>query len=86
MSRPFAYIGDKLPKGWGDLGRQIAILVGIDIVYELARGIADSQRADAIAHGAQVIDFERATHTFFEPSLQAFFLPANWIIDLANQV
>ena len=86
MSRPLTYIGEKLPKGWGDLGRQIAILVGIDVVYELARGIADSQRADALAHGAQVIDFERATHTFFEPSLQAFFLPAGWIIDFANQV
>ena len=40
----------------------------------------------AIAHGQQVIDLERSTHTFFEPSLQAFFLPAHWLIDLANQV
>jgi membrane-associated phospholipid phosphatase len=75
-----------LPKGWGDLGRQIGILVGVDLVYELVRGVADSQRADAIVHGAWIIDFERSTHTFFEPGLQAFFLPANWIIDFANQV
>jgi hypothetical protein len=74
-----------MPKGWGDAGRQLAILVGVDIGYELVRGIADSQRSDAIAHGQQVIDFERGTHTFFEPSLQAFFLPAHWLIDLANQ-
>ena len=33
-----------------------------------------------------MIDFERSTHTFFEPSLQAFFLPAHWLIDLANQI
>ena len=50
------------------------------------RGVADGQRADAIAHGQQVIDFERSTHTFFEPGLQAFFLPAHWLIDFANQV
>jgi membrane-associated phospholipid phosphatase len=86
VSRAFARISEKLPKGWGDAGRQIAILVGVDVAYELVRGIADSQRADAIAHGAQVISFEQSTHTFFEPRLQSFFLPAHWLIDLANQL
>jgi membrane-associated phospholipid phosphatase len=86
VSRAFASVSARLPKGWGDLGRQIGILVGVDLVYEVVRGVADSQRADAIAHGAWIIDFERSTHTFFEPGLQAFFLPANWIIDFANQV
>jgi membrane-associated phospholipid phosphatase len=86
MSRTFSAIGARLPKGWGDAGRQLGILIGVDAAYELARGIADSTRSDAIAHGSQVIDFERTTHTFFEPSLQAFFLPAHWLIDFANQV
>jgi membrane-associated phospholipid phosphatase len=86
VSRALARITAKLPRGWGDAGRQLAILVGVDVAYELARGIADSNRADAIAHGAQVINFEQSTHTFFEPSLQAFFLPAHWTIDLANQL
>jgi hypothetical protein len=86
VSRAFARISAKLPQGWGDAGRQIGILAGVDVAYELVRGIADSQRADAIAHGAQVIQFERSTHTFFEPSLQAFFLPAHWLIDVANQL
>jgi hypothetical protein len=86
VSRALASVSARLPKGWGDLGRQIAILVGVDLVYELVRGVADSQRADAIAHGQWVIDFERSTHTFFEPSLQAFFLPAGWVIDVANQI
>ena len=86
VSRAFAAIGARLPKGWGDAGRQIAILVGVDVIYELGRGIADSNRADALTHGAQVIDLERATHTFFEPSLQSFFLPTHWVVDLANQL
>jgi membrane-associated phospholipid phosphatase len=86
MSRAFQWVTAKLPQGWGDAGRQIAILVGVDIGYELVRGIADSQRSVAIVHGQQVIDFERSTHTFFEPSLQSVFLPAHWLIDLANQM
>jgi hypothetical protein len=86
VSRLVARIGAKLPQGWGDAGRQIGILVLVDVAYEMVRGIADGQRADAIAHGQQVIEFERSTHTFFEPSLQAFFLPAHWLIDFANQV
>ncbi len=86
MSRALSAIGSRLPQGWGDAGRQLGILVGVDVAYELVRGIADGQRADAIAHGQQVIDLERSTHTLFEPSLQAFFLPAHWVIDLANQL
>jgi membrane-associated phospholipid phosphatase len=85
VSRAFASVSARLPKGWGDLGRQIAILVSVDFVYEVARGIADSQRVDAIAHGQWIIDFERSTHTFFEADVQAFF-SANWIVDFANQI
>jgi membrane-associated phospholipid phosphatase len=86
MSRAFAAVSARLPQGWGDFGRQIGILVGVDLAYTFVRGIVDSERALAFAHGRQVIDFEQATHTFFEPSLQAFFLPAQWVIDFANQV
>ncbi len=86
MSRALARIGSKLPQGWGDAGRQLGILILVDTAYELVRGIADGQRAEAIAHGQQVIDFERSTHTLFEPSVQAFLLPAHWLIDVANQL
>ncbi|HWW67271.1 MAG TPA: hypothetical protein VNY83_04750, partial [Solirubrobacterales bacterium] len=67
MSRAFTRIEARLPQGWGDAGRQLGILVLVDTAYELVRGIADSQRSDAIANGRQVIDFERSTHTLFEP-------------------
>ncbi|HEX6228974.1 MAG TPA: phosphatase PAP2 family protein [Solirubrobacterales bacterium] len=84
--RFLAAIGSKLPHGWGDLGRQIGLLLVVDLAYETVRGVADGQRATAFAHGQAIIDLERSTGTFFEPSLQAFFLPANWIVDFANQV
>lgn len=86
MSRALSAVTAKLPKGWGDAGRQLGLLVMVDVAYELVRGIADGQRAEAIAHGRQVIDFERSTHSLFEPSVQAFFLPARWLIDVANQI
>jgi membrane-associated phospholipid phosphatase len=86
MSRALAAIGSRLPQGWGDLGRQIGILVGVDLAYTFVRGIVVSEKTLAISHGQQVIDLERSTHTFFEPSLQAFFLPAQALVDIANQI
>jgi membrane-associated phospholipid phosphatase len=86
VSRALARIGNKLPQGWGDAGRQLGILVLVDVAYELVRGIADGQRSEAIAHGQQVIDFERSTSSLFEPGMQAFFMPAHWVIDIANQL
>ena len=77
-SRAFAAATAWMPKGWGDAGRQLAILVGVDLIYDLGRGVADSSRASAIHHGSQIIDFERSTHTLFEPDLQKLFLPAHW--------
>jgi hypothetical protein len=84
MSRVLSAIGNWLPKGWADLGRQMGILILVDVIYELGRGLADGSKASAIHHGEQVISFERSTHTFFEPSLQKFFLPAHWLIEVAN--
>ena len=86
MSRVATRIGQKLPQGWGDAGRQLAILVLVDVAYELVRGIADGQRSVAIGHGERVIEFERSTHSLFEPSVQSFFLPAHWLVDVANQL
>jgi membrane-associated phospholipid phosphatase len=86
MYRAWNAVGSRLPKGWGDLGRQALILVGVDLAYTAVRGIADSERAAAMIHGQQVIDFERTTHTFFEPHLQSIFLPAQTLIDIANQI
>ncbi|HEY5977935.1 MAG TPA: phosphatase PAP2 family protein [Solirubrobacterales bacterium] len=86
MARAYNAVGERLPKGWGDLVRQIGILVGVDLAYTFVRGIVDSEKGLAMAHGQQLIDFEKATGTFFEPDLQAFFLPAQWTIDFANQI
>ena len=86
MSRAIDTVGSRLPKGWTDFGRQIGILVSVDLAYTFVRGIVDSERGVAMAHGQQLIDLEKATGTFFEPGMQAFFMPSQWVIDFANQV
>jgi membrane-associated phospholipid phosphatase len=86
VRRLVSQTGSWLPKGWGDLGRQIVLLLIVDLAYETARGVADGQHSTAFAHGQAIINLERSTSTFFEPTLQEFFLGANWIIDFANQV
>jgi PAP2 superfamily len=77
-------LGHWLPHGYGDAGRQLGLFVLAELCYEAARGIADGDRMRAIANGQTVIDFEKGTHTYFEPGFQAFFLDHRWIIDAAN--
>jgi membrane-associated phospholipid phosphatase len=84
VRRAVNLIGEKLPHGYPDLFRQVGLFVLADVCYETVRGVAEGKQAVAFANGQQIIDFERSTHTFFEPGLQALLLPERWLIDLAN--
>ena len=59
-----------LPRGWADLGRQLAIWFGFLAAYQGARGIADRDTARAFQNGLHVIGFERHSHALFELTLQ----------------
>src|SRR3954453_7929860 len=63
-----------LPRGWSDLGRQLAIWFGFAVLYQLARGVADRKPASvAFAHGRAVVDLEkRLTLRLYELTLQNF--------------
>jgi hypothetical protein len=62
-----------LPRGWSDLGRQLAIWFGFAILYQLARGLADRNPAKAFHNGYQVIDIEtRVAHRLYELTFQQF--------------
>ncbi len=63
-----------LPRGWSDLGRQLAIWFGFALLYQLARGIADRKPPSvAVAHGRAVVDLEiRLTHRLYELTFQNF--------------
>jgi hypothetical protein len=73
-----------LPNGYGDAARQLGLFVCAELSYEAVRGIADGGRSAAFVNGQNIIDFERSTHTLFEPNLQQALIDNRWIIDVAN--
>ena len=62
-----------LPRGWADLGRQLAIWFGFAILYQLARGFADRNPAKAFANGYHVVHLEtRIANRLYELTFQNF--------------
>jgi membrane-associated phospholipid phosphatase len=62
-----------LPRGWADLGLQLAIWFGFLAAYQLARGVADRDPTKAITNGLRVITWEQGkTHHLWELTLQKF--------------
>ena len=78
-------IGGRLPRGWSDVFRQLGLFVLADVCYET---VPELRTESTMSHSptASRSSIRASTHTFFEPDLQAFFLPARWLIDFANQV
>jgi hypothetical protein len=73
-----------LPHGWTDVVRQIGLFAFADVCYETVRGVAEGQEALAFTNAYHVVDFEKATGTFFEPDLQSALINHHWLIDAAN--
>jgi membrane-associated phospholipid phosphatase len=65
---------------------QVALYVVADNAYELSRGMAEGKASLAFANGERIMDFQRNTGTFFEPSAQSLVLNHQWLVDFANQV
>lgn len=82
--RPVEFIGRLLPKGWGDLLRQLALFLFAYQGYQMVRGLADGKADVALANGERVIELERSLGTFFEPGFQQALLEVTWLIDAAN--
>jgi membrane-associated phospholipid phosphatase len=62
-----------LPRGWSDLGRQLAIWFGFAVLYQLARGLADRNPTKAFSNGQAVVDFElKVSHRLYELTFQNF--------------
>jgi len=58
-----------LPRGWADLGRQVAIWFGFLALYQVARGIADRNPTRAFENGLGVINVEERVGDLFEVTL-----------------
>jgi hypothetical protein len=65
-----AAAGRRLPHGWGDLFWQLGIWFGFMGAYQVARGLADRDAAEAFTNGLAVIDAQRALHLLIEPDMQ----------------
>ncbi|MFL5952778.1 MAG: phosphatase PAP2 family protein [Gaiellaceae bacterium] len=62
-----------LPRGWSDLGRQLAIWFGFAVLYQVARGFADRNPAKAFDNGQAIFNFElKVTHRLYELTFQNF--------------
>lgn len=63
-----------------------AIAISVVMVYFLLRGQAGGDKELALTVTRYLIEFERATGTFWEPTIQEMSLRAHWIQELANAV
>jgi membrane-associated phospholipid phosphatase len=74
-----------LPRGWGDLARQLGLVVGAYVLYQLVNGlIATGNPYKAFGDATKVIGLERALHVFVEPSIQSWALYKHWLMDAAD--
>jgi uncharacterized membrane protein YbhN (UPF0104 family) len=80
-----AWIGRQLPKGWGDLARNLAIFAVFDVLYEMSRIVATGDRADAMRHAHSIVSTEQSLGMFHELDLQRWAMGApSVVLDIAN--
>jgi PAP2 superfamily len=86
MSAVVVAVGRRyLPRGWSDLGRQLAIWFGFAVLYQLARGIADRNPAKAFSNGLAVVHLEtHLTNRLYELTLQNFVDQKHWLETLVS--
>jgi membrane-associated phospholipid phosphatase len=73
-----------LPRGYRDFARQLLIWLGFVVVYQLARGVADRNPADALRHGLAVIDLQERFGGLWELSLQGALLSSDFLMTLSS--
>jgi len=73
-----------LPRGWGDLLRQIVLFCGAYWLYRLVRGLADGRASTAFDNARELIALERGLGLFVEPGLHRWASGHQWLIDAAS--
>jgi membrane-associated phospholipid phosphatase len=73
-----------LPRGYRDFARQVVIWLGFVVAYQLARGVADRDPAEAIRNGLAVIDLQERFGGLWELSLQGALLSSDFLMTLTS--
>jgi membrane-associated phospholipid phosphatase len=73
-----------LPRGYRDFARQLLIWFGFVAVYQVVRGIADRDPAEAIRNGLSVIDLQEELGGLWELSLQGALLSSDFLIAMTS--
>ena len=76
-----------LPHGRRDALRQLLLFAGAYALYQLVRGLVDSNDiAKASWNATKIIDLERTLHVFIEPSVQAWASHVHWLMVVADWI
>jgi membrane-associated phospholipid phosphatase len=73
-----------LPRGWLDLGRQLAIWFGFLGLYQVVRGIADRNPTRAFENGLGVINIEERVGNLFEVTLSNLVSGSHFLVFLVS--
>jgi membrane-associated phospholipid phosphatase len=73
-----------LPRGYADFARQLSIWFGFLLAYQVARGIADREPAEAIQNGLAVVDVQHRFGDLWELSLQGLLLSSDFLMTLTS--
>ena len=73
-----------LPRGWRDLGLQLAIWFGFLGLYQLARGVADRNPTKAFENGLGVIRIEERVGDLFELTAANVVSGSNFLMQLVS--
>jgi hypothetical protein len=73
-----------LPHGWLDVTRQVLLFGAAYLCYALVRGLVEGKAGAAFEHARELIQFERTTHLFVEPSVQAWASGSRLLMDVSS--
>lgn len=77
---------DRTGRRGADVARQLGLVAGAILLYFAVRGQTEGGRALAVAHGFDVVAFERRLGLDVEAGLQSLILPHHWAVTLMNWV
>lgn len=72
------------PRGWLDVARQLLLCAGAYAAYSLVRGLVQGRATAAFQHARDLIQFERTTHLFVEPSVQAWAMGSHLLMGFSS--